>query len=95
MQTERALQEYLKRTAKKHRVSFFKMECVGRSGFPDVMLAYAGRCVFIELKSPAGTGRVSPRQKLMIEELTNQGMTVYVSDSKEEIDTIIAGLINH
>lgn len=90
MTTERGLQEYLKREAKKNRISFFKMECVGRSGFPDVMLAANGRCIFVELKSPTGKGRLSARQKLMIDELTNQGVEVYVTQYKEVIDLIIS-----
>jgi hypothetical protein len=94
MRTEKHLQAYLRANAKKHQISFFKLECVGRSGFPDVMLAHGGQCLFIELKSPSGTGRVSARQRLILDELTNQGMQTYVIDSREGADRLIAGLID-
>jgi hypothetical protein len=94
MATERTLQEYLKRKAKTAAISFFKLESVGRTGFPDVMLAHKGQAVFVELKSPKGTGVLSPRQKLIINELRAQGLTCHVINTKEAVENIIAGLIN-
>ena len=94
MKTEKQLQDYMKKEANKHHVGFYKLECVGQTGFPDVMLVYKGYVVFVELKSPAGTGRISPRQELMIDRLRYQGVPVYVCDNKELADEIIESIIN-
>lgn len=92
MKNERQLQEYVKKQAKINGIGFYKMQCVGRTGFPDVMLAFKGRAVFIELKSPADTGRLSPRQTIMINELITKGQEVYVIKNKEAVDAIITNL---
>ena len=92
MQNERQLQEYTKKQAKINGIAFYKLACIGRTGFPDVMLAANGRAVFIELKSPADTGKLSPRQTIMITELINKGQEVYVIKNKEGIDAIITNL---
>jgi hypothetical protein len=94
MTTEKNLQDYMKRQAKNHGISFFKLESVGRTGFPDVMLAHKGHCIFVELKSPKGTGVLSARQKLIINELTAQGIETHVINQKEAADNIITGLTN-
>jgi len=93
MQNERQLQEYTKKQAKINGIGFYKLACVGRTGFPDVLLAANGLAVFIELKSPANTGKVSVRQALMISDLINQGQEVYVIKNKEGIDAIITSII--
>jgi hypothetical protein len=93
MKTEKQLQNYIKNTAKKNGIGFYKLECAGQTGFPDVLLAYNGHSLYIELKSPAGTGRLSPRQGIMLAKLTNQGLETYVIDNKIHADAIITGLI--
>lgn len=93
MQNERQLQEYTKKQAKKYSMGFYKMQCVGKTGFPDVLITYNGWVAFIELKSPAGTGRLSPRQTIMISELVNRDVEVYVIKDKEKIDQIIKSLV--
>jgi hypothetical protein len=92
MSTEKNLQDYMKRQAKNNGISFFKLESVGRTGFPDVMLAHKGQAVFVELKSPKGTGVLSARQKLIINELRAQGLTCHVIHTKEAADNIITSL---
>jgi len=94
MQNERQLQEYTKKRAALYDVGFYKMVCAGKTGFPDVLLTCNGKCVFVELKSPAGHGRLSPRQKIMINELTGRGVEVHVVHTPERINTIIKELIN-
>jgi hypothetical protein len=93
MRTERQLQDYLKKIARAEKMDFYKMECVGRSGFPDVLLTWRGWSVYVELKSPAGTGRLSPRQKIMLKGLTNQGIENYVIEKQSQADALIAGII--
>jgi hypothetical protein len=93
MNTEKQLQNYTKKLAAAHGILFYKLVCVGRRGFPDVLLAYSGQLIFIELKTARGTGRLHPLQEMTINELKKQGAHVYVADSKETINAIIAGLI--
>ncbi len=92
MWNERQLQDYTRKQAKKFGVAYYKLVCVGRTGFPDVMLAYKGACVFIELKSPSWHGKVSKRQQFIIDELTGEGMEVYVTSDTTKIDAIITQL---
>lgn len=93
MQNERQLQEYTKKQAKIFDIGYYKLACIGKTGFPDVMLAYNGHSIYIELKSPSGKGVLGPRQKIMIAELSRRGLTVYVAKDKETIDLIISQLI--
>ena len=73
---------------------FFKMTAVSQVGFPDCLLCFHGRSVFVELKSPSGRGRVSPRQQAMIDKLKAAGEEVYVYSSKEECLALIKRITN-
>tara|TARA_R110000772_G_scaffold227457_1_gene338237 strand:+ start:382 stop:681 length:300 start_codon:yes stop_codon:yes gene_type:complete len=88
------LQNYLKKIAERHGVLFFKLEAVGQTGFPDVLLAYKGWSVYVELKSEKGTGVLSKRQVFMLDKLSNNGLEVHVIKNTEACDKIIAHLIN-
>ena len=92
MLSESGLQSYLRREAKKRGILFYKLTA-SEAGFPDVMLVYRGQTVFVELKSPKGTGRLSARQIRIINQLESQGMEVYVEHTKEGCSEIITGLI--
>ena len=87
--TEKGLQDYLKKVALKHSVLFFKVVAVSVVGFPDVLLIHKGKTCFVELKSPKGTGKLSPRQLNLISILMYEGMNVKVIQSKEEVDALI------
>ncbi len=89
MATEKRLQQYCKTLAKGCGVGFYKLECVGRRGFPDVMLIKGAKIVFVELKSPSGTGRLSALQTHRIAELRELGATVLVVDSFAGVDDVI------
>jgi hypothetical protein len=73
---------------------FFKLEAVGQTGFPDVLLAYNGWSVYVELKSERGTGVLSNRQVMMLDKLSNNGLEVHVIKNTEATDKIIAHLVN-
>lgn len=89
MRTEKQLQVYTKKQAKKLGIGFYKLECAGQTGFPDVLLVSKGWCVFIELKSPAGTGVLSPRQEIVLNDLTNHGLETYVIKNPNEIESLM------
>ena len=91
MKTEAHLQAYLFRQAKMHQIFCRKMQASGRRGFPDVLLIN-DRVVFVELKTPAGTGRLSALQKREIELLRHAGADVRVISTKEEADDLIKNL---
>jgi len=91
MKTEAHLQGYLFRQAKRHIIFCIKMQATGRRGFPDVMLVN-DRVVFVELKSPSGTGRLSALQKREIELLRHAGADVRIIDTKEGVDDLIREL---
>ena len=94
LKTEKQLQDYTKKQAKLHGIGYYKLHCVGQTGFPDVLLTYKGYCIFIELKTPVGTSRLSERQCRVLNQLTDQDMETYVIDQPEQIDTLIAKLTN-
>lgn len=80
---EYALQRKLKKLAEDAGVLFYKMEAKGKRGFPDVLLLANGRSVYIELKSPKGTGKLSALQTRRIEEMKAAGADVRVIDNLE------------
>jgi hypothetical protein len=94
MKTEKQLQDYTKKLARGFGCNYYKLACVGQTGFPDVLITWKGWSIFIELKSPAGTGVLSARQKYMLKQLTYQEMENYVANQPEQILAIIADLTN-
>jgi hypothetical protein len=92
MKTEKDLFNYYKRQCNKKRVTCYKLRAEHVTGWPDLFLAYRGRVFLVELKSPAKTGRLRERQKIIRNKLLLQGVNVYVSDSKESADEIITKL---
>jgi hypothetical protein len=92
LRTEKQLQEYLKRECQKNGISFDKVESRSRRGFPDCFLAKGGEVALVELKSPAGTGTLSPLQVRVIEDLEAHGIEVWVVDSTKLADAVIERL---
>ena len=93
MKTEKRLQQYLRRLCAMNSISFDKVESRSRRGFPDCFLVYKSVVVLVELKTPAGTGRLSEHQKLVIGGLIDHGLWVEVIDSKEGVDQLIEILL--
>lgn len=92
MKTERALHLYFKRKCRFAGVAMYKVTCVGQTGFPDLMLIYDGWTEFVELKSPTGAGRLSERQKYMLNELNSHGASTHVISNAAGADALIADL---
>ena len=92
MKTERDLQNYIKRECRKGKIGYYKLNCEGQTGWPDLMLIKNGHSIHLEVKTPAGTGRLSPRQILMIDRMRNQGAEVYVVDSESKAQFIVSDL---
>ena len=94
MENERDLQDYLLRKAKFNGVYARKMQAVGHTGFPDVMMAIDGRVVFIELKNPNGNGVLSQKQYHEIGRMLDAGLPVMVMHTKEEVDALIVDIVD-
>ena len=91
--TESGLQKFLMREAKKLNLLAYKMVCVGKRGFPDVLVVGPdGEYHFIELKSPRGTGSLSPQQVNTIFELQKQGASVYVLKRKDQVTALLTAI---
>jgi len=56
VKTEKQLQDYLRRAAKAAGILYSKLESRSTNGWPDCILIAGGRVVFVELKTPRGTG---------------------------------------
>lgn len=90
--TEGALQRYTQDACRREGIACYKFASPSRRGVPDLMLIYDGRVVFVELKSPTKTGKLSALQHHELTLLTSHGAEVYVIDSYEDADTIINDL---
>ena len=94
MKTEADLFRYYKQICKRMKVGIYKVHAEACSGFPDLFLCYDGRIILVELKSPAKTGRLSERQRVIHRRLREKGVKIYVSDSQESAVEIIGILTN-
>jgi hypothetical protein len=93
MQTEKALQVYFINKCRQAGALAYNMTCVGRRGFPDVLVVdKRGGTHYIELKSPTKKGVLSGHQKRFIADLEERGADVHVIDSKQKAEHVI-GLI--
>lgn len=93
MKTEKQLQRYITKIARGAGLICDKVESRSRVGWPDLLIvAPGGRVVFVEVKSPAGTGRLSPSQAHVIAELRAMGVRVCVIDSADGADELVAWL---
>ena len=89
MKTEKQLQDYLRKQCLVRGISFDKVESRSRRGFPDIFMARDGQVVLAELKSPAGTGKVSALQQRCIDDLLAHGVVTYIIDSVDGVGEII------
>lgn len=58
-------------------------------GWPDRLILKNGKCMFIEVKNPNGTGKLSKIQEYMISKIKSKGVSVYVVDNKKYADDLI------
>ena len=94
MQTEKQLQQYIVKKLKAAGAMCHKMESRSARGWPDLICIYYGRCAFVEIKSPAGTGKLSELQKRCMANLLAHKMNVFLVDSKELADELIGWVLD-
>lgn len=87
--TEAALEKYSKKECKKAGIANYKFTSPAKRGVPDQLWIFCSRVVFVELKTPAKTGRLSPLQIHELNILIEQGAEIYVIDEYEQIDELI------
>lgn len=89
---ERDLERKCAKIAKAEGCLFYKFVSPGKSGVPDRLLikpGIVGEVIFVELKSPKGTGRLTPLQKLRHAELLSAGCRVEVVKSIDEFRSLL------
>jgi VRR-NUC domain len=57
------------------------------TGVPDRIVFLNGTCSLVELKTE--TGRLSPRQELVFDDIGEQGFPVHILHSKEDVEDFI------
>jgi|TARA_R110000803_G_scaffold56795_1_gene114206 hypothetical protein len=92
--TEGSLQRYFKSACKAEGILWRKIRFEGQRGCPDVMIAYGGKVVLVELKNPNKQGRLSEIQVRQIAKFKQVGIKVHVVDNKEQINNVIREIVN-
>ena len=93
MVTEKVFQKSVISRAKKMGCFVAKMEAVGQAGFPDLLIISQGKSLYLELKSPKGTGKLSALQEIMHEEIRAAGGWVEVAQDMETVDRLLKMLL--
>ena len=60
------------------------------SGVPDRIVLLRNQVMFVELKT--ATGKLSPRQTLVFDDIGEQGFPVHILHSKEDVEDFINGI---
>ena len=88
---ERDIEQHLVKQAKLAGGRAYKWTSPGNSGVPDrIVMLPGGRISFAELKVPGK--KPTPLQLNQQQFIRNQGLPVFVIDSKEGVDELIAGM---
>ncbi len=89
--SEKEIEKYLAKRAAALGLPCLKYANANAAGYPDrLVLLPDGRVVWVELKSK---GRKPTKQQLVRhQELRQAGHTVYVCDSREAVDNVIADI---
>ena len=87
MQDEKKVEQRLVRKVKEQGGLCLKWVAPGTTGVPDRLVFLRGQVHLVELKDPKGV--LSPRQRLMIKELSELGITVAVLSSIDEVDAFM------
>lgn len=88
---ESKLQAKCVNLAKINKILVRKVHAENRKGFPDLLLIFpiTGRTVYVEMKRPDGTGKLSKLQDREIGRIRKQNASVYRCDSYERFARII------
>lgn len=85
---EKDIEKYLVTQVKKSSGLCYKWQST-ITGVPDRIVILNQKILFVELKTP--TGKLSPRQEIVFDELGEAGFPVHVIRSKEDVEDFING----
>ena len=93
MSNEKLIEKKLRERVKKLGGWAVKFWAVNLVGFPDrVVLMPGGRVSFVELKSEGK--KPTPRQLLVLDQLSKLGFAVYVIDNEEKLQNYLNEISN-
>lgn len=84
---EKDIESYLKGKVEKYGGVYLKFTSPGNTGVPDRLVIVRRKTIYVELKRPGETLR--PKQEYWAKKLRGLGHTVYVIDSKWQVDCFI------
>lgn len=87
--SERRLQKKCLQYARDRGCFARKTETPGHAGFPDSVIHYSGRTLYVEFKNPNGKGVLSPLQTVVINDLREHGMHVAIIDNPNDFHEAI------
>jgi len=89
---EKAIETYLRCQVRKRGGLALKLICPGRAGVPDrLILMPGGQVCFAETKDLGKKPR--PRQRYVHDRLRALGFAVFVPDSREAVDRMLARVL--
>jgi len=87
-ESEKAIEKYLTERVKKSGGVCLKFASAIQTGYPDrIAVLPGGKVAWVELKSYGA--KMTRKQVLRFQELTELGQNVYTADSKEQVDYIM------
>ena len=87
--SEKSIEAYLRDQVRKTGGRAYKFVSPGNAGVPDRLVVLpGGGLFFVELKAPGG--KTTKLQDKRIKELETLGQDVFIADSREKIDMILA-----
>jgi hypothetical protein len=89
---ENEIKQYLRKAVHDMGGICLNFNSPGYTGVPDKLVLYRGNIFCVELKQPCG--RLSLRQKRVIEKFSSVGVKVYVLKSIDEVKQFIEDLKN-
>lgn len=92
--TEAELQKRVLKYARNNGIFARKLVAVNYRGFPDILLAYGGYILFLELKTPNGTGVLSKLQKATLAEMQKAGLQIAVADTYDDAIRVIGSALH-
>ena len=86
---ERDVERYLRERVKQLGGRAYKFVSPGNNGVPDrIVMLPGGKLIFVELKAPGK--ETTALQDAQIDRISKLGQDVFVVDSKEKVDNILA-----
>jgi hypothetical protein len=87
---EKDIEKYLTTQVRKYSGLSYKWQST-ITGVPDRIVILNQKILFVELKTP--TGKLSPRQIVIFDQLGEAGFPVHILRSKEDVEDLIRGIL--